>query len=480
MNITEKRKEIARICANPFAFLEYVKIQEPGQLRADYILWEHLRDFFINLEKYNLIDLIKAKQIGISWALAIHALRKIMTVEGMNVLEISKGEKEAQSLLSKSKIVFNNLPDWIKEEPDYALEYDSSEKFGFKALHSRITAFSTTETAGLGETAGLVIHDESDFHEFYETNLSHTTATVADDPKRQLLSVSTVDKTKPDSYFKKHWKEAYAGLNGFKALFYGYDVRPGRDEAFYQRLVDANQSTPWVVEANYPRTAEEALSPQSAQSCFKKEVLDRLWEETINPEVRQGFIYILHPPRVGTQYVGGVDVGQGVGLDFSVTSIVGKSGVSSEVVAVIYSNKIDTASFAYETDALCREYFKPLLCIDNIGIGQAVVGKLVELGYPNLYYSDEKRTKVGWALTRPNKRELVSKLIQSIDDGSLITKFRPQVKELMEYQWINNYPEPTGSTHGDTVISLLLAHQMLPHVGIAQEASMYLDGQKLW
>ena len=485
MEIIEKKRELAKVCLNIFEFLKFVRIQEPGELELDYILWEHLADFYKALNRYKLIDLIKAKQIGISWALAIYALWKIYTIPGWNVLMLSRGEKEAQELLEKVKITYRNLPGWMKyvdleERVPIVLEPNSSERFGFRHMRSKITAFPCTEGAGIGETAGTVIHDESDFHEFYEINLSHTRATVADGNDRQLISVSTVDKTKPDSYFKRHWKDARDGKNGFKALFYAYNVRPDRDERFYNQISRENESTPWVVEANFPRSIEEALSPMSAQSCFKKEVLDNLWDSAIEPEVRQNYIYILHPWRVGTQYVAGVDVGEGVGLDYSCLTIVGKQGLQSEVAAVIYTNKVGTDSFAYDTYVLCGDYKNPLLNLDNIGIGRAVADKLVELGYSNLYYGETKKQKVGLALTKPNKRELVVKLVESINNGSLITRFKPQIKELMEYQWVNGYPEPTGKTHGDMVISLMLAHAMLKNVGTSKKAKCYVNGVNIW
>ena len=413
-----------------------------------------------------------------SWALAILALREIYTIPGWNVLEFSKGMVEAQDLLAKSKIVYNNLPEWMKV---YTLEPNSTERFGFKEMGSEIVAFPSTESAGIGKTAGRVIHDEADFHDFFEVNLSHTRATVADSPERKLVIVSTVDKTKPDSYFKRHWKEADAGQNGFKALFYGYDARPDRDEAFYQQMVRENENTPWVVEANFPRTVEEALSPLATQSCFSKDKLTYLWDNAEEkPEVRQGFIYILCPPRVGVHYVAGVDVGEGVGLDYSCLSIVGKEGLNSEVCAVIYSNTIGTDSFAFEVDRLCREYHNPLLVVDNIGIGRAVIDKLQQLGYPRLFYPDIEKKKAGWSLTRPNKRELAVKLVERINNGSLITRFKPQIKELMEYQWVKGYPEPTGKTHGDLVISLMLAGAVMDKVGRIVEASMYIRGKKIF
>jgi len=485
---TEKIKELTKVYADPLEFIKYVKIQEPGELSLDYELWPHLADFYRHLRTEKLIDLIKSKQIGISWALAIYALWKIYTTPAFNVLEISKGDTESRLLLLKSKIVYDNLPEWMKI---YTLDPNSGEKFGFKEMRSQITSFPSTQTSGLGQTAGLVIHDESDFHPYFEVNLSHTRATVADSPDRQLISVSTVDKTKPDSFFKRHWISAEAGENSFKALFYGYDVRPNRDEAFYQAMVRENENTPWVVEANYPRTAEEALSPQTAQSCFNKDRLDSLWENSIQPEVRQGFIYILCPPRVGIRYVGAVDVGEGVGLDYSSLDIVGKDGLHSEVVAKIYTNKLATDLFAYEIVELCKEYYKPLLAIENNSLGVAVTNKVVELGYTNLFSSeaDEKkkrgveitgREKVGWTTGEKNKQLALVELVQSINDSSLTTRFKPQIKDLMEYQWVNNKPVPTGRTHGDTVISLMIANQMLKKAGTTQEASMWIRGHQIF
>ena len=475
MTKEEKLKALTLIHSDFKEFLKYVKIQEPGELALQWVSWPHLVDFCEQLRTENLIDLIKSKQIGVSWILSAYALWRIYTLPGWNVLELSKGEKESKSLLDKSKVIYNNLPDWMKV---YTALPDSVTQFGFKEMRSVITAFPTTETAGIGETAGDVIHDESDFHEYYEVNLSHTRATVADSPERHLISVSTVDKTKPDSYFKRHWKDARDGKNGFKALFYGYDVRPGRGEEWYAAIEKENEDTPWVVKGNYPKTAEEALEPLSAISCFNTDVLNGLWNVADYGETREGFIHILCPPVVGTQYAAGIDVGEGVGLDYSVLTIVGKRGLSSEVVAVIYSNKVGPDSFAFECDRLCREYFNPVLVVDNIGIGRAVIDKLVELGYPNLYMMNDK--KYGWALTRPNKRELAVKLVERVNNRSLVTRFKPQVQELMEYQWINGYPEPVGKTHGDTVISLMLAASQLDSIGPAVEASMYVGGRRIY
>jgi len=371
-------------------------------------------------------------------------------------------------------------------------EPDSLSQFGFQHMGSVVKALPSTVDAGIGETAGWVIHDEADFHDFFKVNLGHTLATVSDSPDRQLTAVSTIDETKTDSDFQLLHKAAMEGKNGFHPMFFSYNVRPNRDEAWLEERRKENESTPWVVGKNYPRTIEEALSPISAQSCFKKEVLDRLWEDRLeNPEMRQGFIYILCKPAVGTQYVAGVDVGEGVGLDYSVLTIVGKRGLSSEVVAVIYTNDVATDLFAYYAVELCREYFKPLLGIENNSLGVAVTNKVVELGYTNLYSSsaEEKKKKgipvtgtekVGWTTGEKNKQIALVELVDSVNNGSLITRFSPQIKELMEMQWVKGKPVPAGKTHGDTVISLMLANQMLKQAKGLFKPSLYVRGKRIF
>lgn len=495
----EQLVELGNIRKDFFCFLKYVKIKEPGELALDYQLWPHLVDFYEQILQYRLIDLVKAKQIGISWFLAAYALWRIFILPGWEVLMLSQGKPYAQDLLAKSVIIYHNLPKWMQI---FTIDPQSTERWGFKEMGSKIISFPSTETAGLGHTAGDVIHDESDFHEFYEVNLGHTRATVVDSPKRRLISVSTVDKTRPDSYFKGHCKmgegSGYpeAGTNGFKTLFYGVFSRPSRDQVFYDALVREYAATPWVVEANYPRTLKEALSPQSALSCFKKDVLDKLWENSVDPiEVRQGFIYIFSKARVGVKYVAGVDVGEGVGLDYDCLSIVGKDGLKSEVAALIYTNTLATDLFAYEVDKLCDEYYDPRLAVENNSIGNSVLNKLSELGRKNMYSSEVNRKKkaggkiigiekLGWTTGDANKYTAIVELVNDINNGSLITRFKPQIKEMMEYQWVvingKNKPTATGATHGDTVISLMLAHQMLKNVGNVIKASMYVGGVQKW
>ena len=478
----KKLEEISYMKGNILQFVKYVKIVEPGG-EVQYELWPHLVRFFQELKKGKLIIVLKSKQIGISWALAVYVVHHIIYTPNANVLMISKGEDEAKELLSKCKVVYFSLPLWMK---GFTCEPNSIESFGLKERGSKIRALPSTTVASIGETASLVIGDEADFHPFAQENYAHTKPTI--DAGGQMVLVSTADKSEPDSWFKRLYKDARSNKNDFFPLFFGYNSNPRRTEEWLkrERQVAKDGGYLWMVEQNYPTSEEEALSPLSAQSVFDKEALDNLWYNACQPvETRKGITHIFEKPQVGWKYAAGADVGEGVGLDYSVLTIIGKYGGQFSVSAIIYSNTIKTDMFAYEIDQLCGEYFYPELAVENNSLGVATINKLLELNYKNLFSSDAGKKKAGWTTGETNKEIAMMQLVQNINNGSLITRFKPQIQEMMEYQYIQGRtrkikPSPTGKTHGDTVISLAIALQMAKNIKNIAKTTIYCGGRKLY
>ena len=242
----------------------------------------------------------------------------------------------------------------------------------------------------------------------------------------------------------------------FKLLFYNWRARPGRDDDWYEER--RKEYPEWQLEGEYPNTLEEAMSPLSAKSVFDKVALQRLFHEAVQPvEVRADCVYILHKPVVGVHYVAAADVGEGVGLDYSALTILGVKGMSAEVCAVIHSNTIKTDMFAYQVDKLCREYFTPMLAVENNSIGMAVINALVNLSYPRLY---GEKNKLGWH-TGMNRTTILDELSVAIKDGSVTTFYKPQVVEMMRMQWKDGRPDVPKNQHDDLIFSLAIANQML-------------------
>ena len=422
-----------------------------------------------------LVIILKARQIGISWLLATYALLTALTIPYANVLLISKGEREAWELLSKCRFIYNNLPDWLKQP----LSLDSVSTMGFGVYGSKISTLPCTGTAGIGEAATLVICDEWDKWDadIQVQNFASLKPTI--DAGGKFIGVSTSDKQKTDSFFKQIIRGARAKENNFVYLFYPWNVVPGRDEIWYER--QKADYPDYLLKQEYPSSLEEALSPLTGQGVFDEDVLRNLFDKCLEPDVRREYIYTLHPPQVGVNYVAGGDVGEGVGLDYSVLTILGTEGLQAEVCAVIHSNELKTDIFAYEVYKLCEEYHFPLLAIENNSLGVATLNKLVELGYPRLYSVKDKKgniKKLGWTTSNFTRQEAIIELSNSVNNGSLITKFKPQVLEMMNFYFQDGKAQAAKGSHDDLVMSLMIANQMLKESPILKELPVIKLGGK--
>jgi len=358
------------------------------------------------------------------------------------------------------------LPQWLLGGLKVVTE--SKSELGFNN-HSSVIALPSTQRAGISRTASLVFIDEWDYHDYPEDDYSNAKPTMAA-AEGQLVGVSTPnDVFDPTSFFVTKYKDAKIGRNNFHPIFIGADARPDRTPEWLQKQARDFIGLEYKFEKLYPMTETEALSPISIRSFFDKPVLQRLIDGSMVPleERENGAIKIFSRWRPGVSYVAGGDSSQGVGGDAQCLTIVGKQGLVSEVAAVIHSNRIAPDIFAYMTCELCKEYKYPLLAPEANSIGQAYISKLVELGYPNLFYSDEKRTKVGVFTSgakghsRFNKETMLYDLSVVLSNGELVTRYKTQVEEMYNFQRDDSGHVTVTHGHDDTVMSLAIANQML-------------------
>jgi len=459
MELNDYIVELAKIKGNPRYFYQFVKVSDPNKGVVDFEMWPHLMELIDSFEKHRLHVVLKARQIGLSWLIAAYAIRKALTQPNARILLLSMGEDEAKILLNKCKFIYKCLPDWLQ----FPLSDNSATILGFKEMGSTITALPATEQAGTGEAASLVIADEWDKHPYSEQNYGAIKPTI--DAGGQLIGVFTVVKEKADSLPKRIFKAAQAGENNFIPHFYPPDVRPGRDAAWW---ADIKREYPLEHqrEAEYPRSIEEALSPLSAWSFFDKDALYRLLDRVEEPlETTSMGVMIYREPKVGVRYVAGVDVGMGIGEDYSTLTILGREGLQAEVAAVINTNIISTDIFAFEVDKLCRKYFNAILAVESNSLGEAVLNKLKDLRYPNLYYEDKAKSRAGMTTTQSNRTTYLSELAENIKNGSMITRCKLQVLQLVDFIWklVGKTWRPEGLKHDDLVMSFSIANQMLKH-----------------
>ncbi len=450
-------------------FLKFVKILEPTTpLKTGGIIpfemWDYLVDFCEELvgkpdgnpdrppdhpdnTGHLLLVILKSRQLGFSWILAAYALWTAQFKPAANVLMLSQGALESVVLLAKSRTIWENLPKYLQ----IPVGRDNDNTMEFPSEKSKITALPSTEKAGRSETATLVIQDEAEHHEYLDLNYAAIKPTI--DAGGQFIQCSTVLKKRPASLFKEIFRNA--PKNGFRALFYGWMCRPGRDKKWYNKRkseapTTAGMSPELYMEQEYPATAEEALRPSRVMAAFDQDALDDMQNDVKRPvETRHGVVNIYQRPRVGHRYAAASDTSHGVGKDYSVTVILDITGDAAYVVADVMSRDLEPELFAFYSVQLLKDYENPIWAIEDNEWGILTIKKAQDLRYPRLYEQRNKdgdlTGKVGHHTGGSNRSNVWGGLTEVVRDRAFIV---PSSQGLAQFETCIRNSEKDGRIEG--------------------------------
>jgi len=175
-------------------------------------------------------------------------------------------------------------------------------------------------------------------------------------------------------------------------------------------------------------------------------------------EVREGITHIYQKWRNGVTYVAGADVAVGQGGDYQACVILGKTGTSAEVVALIHSNTLSIELYAGMIHDLCAEYKFPQLAVERNAVGIAAINSLMAIPYPRLYY--EKPEQVGWTTKATTREIYLRELAQGFATGQVVTRYKPMVMQMFNFQRSPNGKVEAMGDHDDLVMATCIAYQL--------------------
>lgn len=446
---------------------------------------------------------LKARQLGMSWELAAYALHKGLTNPGHPVLLLSQTEPDAIELLDKVKFIYERLPDTLKVR----IGRDNTRILEFADLHSAIRALPSTEKAGRGFTGSLVVADEHAFHQWAVANMAAVDPTI--EAGGQFLSLSSangIGNLFHDLWSKAsqtrvpvlpYWdenegftfggrlREAAASLpdSAWLAVFLPYNVRPGRDAAWWENK-RANTTPQWLIFQEYPREPDEAFV-QTGRPVFAKDHLDRVkvncraplpkskWPPALQA-LSEDELRIFTLPTPGHRYAAGADVAEGLEhgdyCDLSALDA-DTQGLPEEVLTLHGHWAPD--EYAKWIDIIARIY-PGIWGVERNNHGIATILKLQELGTPGLFREKPIQSKpgerpepgkVGWTTSSVSKPLMIDGLEEALRCNHLILRDELAFPELTFYQ--TKKDGSTGAPSGqwdDRVISRAIAVQMLRHL----------------
>jgi len=365
-------------------------------------LWPAQAQVLQELRSRRQLIILKARQLGLTWLVLGYALARILFAPITVALFFSRGEKEAKELLQRLKGMYSRLPAWMKEGD---ATIDNSEEW---RLPSGSRAISLPTTGGRSYTASLVVMDEADFIERFNEAMNAVKPTI--DAGGKIILISSVDKSKPESPFKRIYRGAKAGETAWHPIFLPWFARPGRDAAWYAEQTRDSQARTGSLDdlhQEYPATDTEALAPRSLDKRISP-----LWIEACYAEMKPNKhvrgapsllgLEIYKLPVAGRKYVIGADPAEGnPNSDDSALTVV--ELLTGEECAVL-AGKYEPSTFGGHIKTISAFYNHAPAMVERNNHGHAVIGWLkdnarrVRLLHGHDWDAEthDKEDRVGW------------------------------------------------------------------------------------
>lgn len=429
----ERLKELAKCYKSPKYFINtYCKIYHATEGEGGewilFKLWKEQEDVLDSFHIERLTIVLKARQLGLTWLALCYALWLLMFRPVSEIGIFSRRDTEAMYLLSRERLVgvFEHLPEWMIEEYEYTK--DSAHIW---QLNGGSTARAFPTSAGDSYTFTLALVDEADLAPDLKQLMTAVKPTI--DAGNKMFLISRSDKSKPNSHFKRIYKNAKLGKNKWKAIFLPWWVRPERTKKWYNELADgymADEGTLDTLHEQYPATDVEALQartldkripPKFLQRCFEE--LDPIPIDDLPPDfpIVPGLeVYVLPDPKA--QYVIGADPAEGNPTSNpSVFTVM--DYLTGEEMAVV-DGRSDPAIFAEYIDQLGTYYNDAFVMCERNNHGHAVILWLVDNSeLPIMEGHDASSTnkpKLGWLSSSKGKSLMYNDTTNAFRDQETI------------------------------------------------------------
>ena len=457
--LTKKQqvKEILKCGKDPSYFLKtYARISHPMHGLILFDTYDFQDDLLHDFNDYRFNVILKARQLGISTITAGYIVWLMSFHRDKAVLVMATKFATAGNLVKKVKNIIRNLPDWLRMA---SIKVDNRNSFEL-SNGSSIKAASTSGDAGRSEALSLLVLDEAahiDGLEELWTGLYPTLSTGG-----RCIALSTPNGV--GNWFHKTCVDSIAGTNNFKLTDLPWQVHPDHDEVWF-RNETKNMSKRQIaqeLECNFNASGETVIDAK----C-----MEWLESTTKEPQYRTGFdrnFWIWEEFDPSCNYLMTVDVSRGDGADYSTFQI-----LKLETLEFIgeYQGKLTPDLFANMLNQVGREFGNAMMVVENNNIGYTVLDKLVEYGYPNLYYSiksthdyiEQHQAEAmnsaiaGFSTTSKTRPLIVAKLEEFIRNKLIKVYSTRLVGEMKTFIWKNGKPQAMKGYHDDLIMALAIA-----------------------
>ena len=449
-------KEIVKCGKDPVYFINnYARISHPIHGTIPFKTYDFQTELLKDFNNYRFNVILKARQLGISTITGAYVAWMMMFHKEKNILVMATKFQTAANLVKKVKSIIKSLPEWMQMTK---INIDNRTCFELDN-GSQIKASTTTSDAGRSEALSLLVVDEAAHVEGLDelwTGLYPTLSTGG-----RCIALSTPNGV--GNWFHQICVDSAAEKNDFYMTTLPWDVHPDRDMEWFAKETK-NMSRRQIAqefECNFNMSGETVIDPEDMAE-LKLGLRD--------PVYRVGFdrnLWLWEKYDPNCSYFLVADVARGDDKDSSVFHI-----LKMETMEIIgeYQSKVTPDQFANLLFNTGKEFGDCMVVVENNSVGFAVLEKLRELGYTNIYHSikstheyvdqyvaeGRSNAVAGFSTTSKTRPLIVAKMEEFIRN-KLVTIYSTRLfNELETFVWQNGRPQAMRMYNDDLVMSLAI------------------------
>jgi len=369
------QREYLKCASDPVHFMrKYCTIQHPtkGKVKFDLYPFQEkcLTEFKDN--RYNII--LKARQLGISTLSAGYSLWLMLFHNDKNILVIATGKETAKNLVTKVRVMYEGLPQWLKTGTEEINKLSLRFKNG-----SQIKAIASNESAGRSEALSLLIIDEAAFIDRIDTIWTAAQQTLS--TGGGCIALSTPNGV--GNWFHKQWLGAEEGTNEFHTIRLHWTDHPERDEVWRKeqdKILGPSQAAQ-ECDTDFLSSGQSVVDPAILQ-WYKDEMIEAPTEEL---GIDRG-LWVWRQPDYTKEYIVVADVARGDGSDYSACQVF---EVEDMEQCAEYKGQLSTTDYGNFLIEVATKYNDALLVVENNNIGWATIQTIIDRGYKNLFYQSK-------------------------------------------------------------------------------------------
>ncbi len=454
----EQVLEFNKCIDDPLYFCKYVKIRVQDNTELEeFTPYDYQKNTIKTIHDNRFVITKFPRQSGKSTSFVAYIVWSILFNDNYAVAVLAHVEKQAKEILKRIKTAYENLPKWMQQGSKRWNEKDIELENG-----SLVYVAATGPNSIRGNSPNFVLLDE----------FAHVPSNMASDfmgsvypaiSNSKTTKIAIVSTPKGLNTFHKMWQDANKQgdeWNGYVPLEIRWNDVPGRDEEFKRKAIAAltGGEAQWDQEF-------ECIFTGSTNTLIRPSKLASMVSQ--RPIIERGSLRVYSAPRDLRRYVITVDVGEGLGADYSAFQVTDITEYPFQQVAVFQDNSVSVLEYPNIIYQVATSYNNAHVLIETNSVGGQVASILWDdYNYANLMRTDYTKfvgttfsftgNGMGLRQTKTTKKVGCQTLKQLLEDDKLILHDHETIFELSNFvSTAGTYKADVGF-HDDLAMGLVL------------------------